>query len=120
MDVVQDKQAILHKVGYLPSEAAFYPGMKVKDVLKLSPGLRKKDCSAGVGLGIAAMMYFLNLIANIAEVAKFLKYITPFGYCEGADIVSNGSLDSTMVAIGMAIGIAGISVAYLHYTKKDI
>ena len=76
--------------------------------------------SAGVGLGIAAMMYFLNLIANIADVADFLKYITPFGFCEGADIVSNGSLDVTLVAIGIALGIGGIIIAYLKYTKKDI
>ena len=76
--------------------------------------------SAGIGLGIAAIMYFLNLIANIADVAEFLKYITPFGYCEGADIVSNGSLDITLVAIGLAIGIIGIIIAYLKYTKKDI
>ena len=76
--------------------------------------------SGGVGLGIAVMMYFLNLIANIADVADFLKYITPFGYCEGADIVSNGSLDCTLVAIGAVIGICGIIIAYLKYTKKDI
>lgn len=37
--------------------------------------------SVGIGLGIAAVMYFLNLIANISETAEFLKYITPFGYC---------------------------------------
>ena len=84
----------------------------------ISAFLRKG--SIGVGLGIAIMMYFLNLIANIAEVAKCLKYITPFGYCDGADIVSNGCLNSTMVAIGMTMGIVGISVAYLHYTRKDI
>lgn len=76
--------------------------------------------SAGVGLGIAAMMYFLNLIANISDVAEFLKYITPFGYCEGADIVANGSLDGAMAAIGSGIGIGGIIIAYLKYTKKDI
>ena len=76
--------------------------------------------SAGAGLGIAAMMYFLNLIANIADVAEFLKYITPFGYCEGADIVSNGSLDSALVAVGIVLGIGGIIIAYLKYTKKDI
>ena len=76
--------------------------------------------SAGVGLGIAAMMYFLNLIANIADVAEFLKYITPFGYCEGADIVANGRLDGAMVAIGVVMGIGGIVIAYLKYTKKDI
>lgn len=76
--------------------------------------------SAGIGLGIAAMMYSLNLIANIADVAEFLKYITPFGYCEGADIVANGRLDVAMVAIGAVIGIGGIMVAYLKFTKKDI
>ena len=84
----------------------------------ISAFLRKG--SAGVGLGIAVMMYFLNLVANIADVAEFLKYITPFGYCEGADIVSNGSLDITFVAIGAVIGISGILIAYLKYTKKDI
>lgn len=76
--------------------------------------------SIGVGLGIAVMMYFLNLIANIADAAEFLKYITPFGYCEAADIVSNGSLDSTLVMIGAVMGICGIMIAYLKYTKKDI
>lgn len=45
MDVVKKKQDILRKVGYLPSESAFYPGMKVKEVLKLSADLRKKACS---------------------------------------------------------------------------
>lgn len=84
----------------------------------ISAFLRKG--SAGVGLGIATMMYFLNLVANIADVAGFLKYITPFGYCEGADIVTDGSLDITLVAIGAVIGIAGIVIAYLNYTKKDI
>ncbi len=76
--------------------------------------------SIGIGLGIAAMMYFLNLISNIAEVAEFLKYITPFGYCEGAEIVTNGSLDGFMVAIGTVIGLAGVLAAYLQYTRKDI
>ncbi len=84
----------------------------------ISAFLRKG--SAGVGLGLAAMMYFLNLIANIADAAGFLKYITPFGYCEGADIVSNGRLDGGMAAVGTAVGIGGIVIAYLKYTKKDI
>ena len=84
----------------------------------ISAFLRKG--SAGLGLGIATVMYFLNLIANIADVAAFLKYITPFGYCEGAGIVSNGGLDGVMVSVGAVIGIAGIIIAYLKYTKKDI
>ena len=43
-DVTKEKEEVLQRIGYLPSEALFYPGMKVKDVLKLSADLRKKDC----------------------------------------------------------------------------
>ena len=42
---MKDKEAILREVGYLPSEAVFYSGMKVKDILKFSADLRKKNCS---------------------------------------------------------------------------
>lgn len=45
-DVTKEKEVILREVGYLPSEAAFYNGMKVKDVLKLSADLRRQDCSS--------------------------------------------------------------------------
>ena len=76
--------------------------------------------SAGVGLGMATVMYFLNIIANIAESAAFLKYLTPFGYCEGADIIADGSLNAAMVAVGIVVGAAGILAAYLKYLKKDI
>ena len=79
-----------------------------------------KKGSAGAGLGVAAVMYFLNLIANITESAAFLKHITPFGYCDGADITANGSLDGGMVAVGVLIGAAGILTAYLKYIRKDI
>jgi ABC-2 type transport system ATP-binding protein len=45
-DVTTEKERVLQNIGYLPSEALFYGGMKVKDVLKLSADLRKKDCTA--------------------------------------------------------------------------
>lgn len=46
LDVVRDRTAILRRVGYLPSEAAFYGGMRVRELLKLSAELRGKDCAA--------------------------------------------------------------------------
>ena len=45
-DVGRQATAILRDVGYLPSETVFYPGMKVRDVLKFSADLRGLDCSA--------------------------------------------------------------------------
>lgn len=76
--------------------------------------------SLGIGLGIAAIMYFLNIIANISEKAECLKFITPFGYAEGADIVSNGSLDGKLILIGMAFALTGVAAACFWYSRKDI
>ena len=76
--------------------------------------------SMGIGLGIATIMYFLNLIANISDGAEFLKYISPFGYAEGTDIVSSLTLNGKMVGIGMTLTVAGIVIGYLKYCKKDI
>lgn len=45
-DITKEKESVLRDIGYLPSEALFYGGMRVKDVLKLSADLRKKDCTA--------------------------------------------------------------------------
>lgn len=42
--IEKSKKEILAQFGYLPSEAVFYSGMKVKDVIKLSSDLRKKNC----------------------------------------------------------------------------
>ena len=44
-DIRKEKQCILKEIGYLPSEAMFYHGMKVKDLLKLSADMRSMDCT---------------------------------------------------------------------------
>ena len=74
----------------------------------------------GIGLGAAAVLYCLNLIANITDSAEFLRYITPFGYAEGSDIVTSVSLEWGLVALGLAYGAAGIAAAYMKYCRKDI
>ena len=49
LDIVKDKQEILARTGYLPSEAVFYAGMRVREVLKLLANLREKDCGEEAG-----------------------------------------------------------------------
>lgn len=76
--------------------------------------------SVGIGIGLAAMMYFLNLIANMTDRAKFLKYITPFAYCEGADIIAGGRLNAEFIAVGLLFAGIGAAAAYWRYGGKDI
>lgn len=74
----------------------------------------------GIGLGIAVSFYFLNIISNLTEDAKFLKYITPFGYTDGADIITNGSIEIKYLFVGVILTIIGILAAFWKYQKKDI
>ena len=44
MDAVKQQKEILSQVGYMPSEAMFYPSMKVKDVIRFAAQARRTDC----------------------------------------------------------------------------
>ena len=45
LDSIRYHEEILKEVGYMPSEAWFYAGKTVKDILKLSADIRKTDCA---------------------------------------------------------------------------
>ena len=76
--------------------------------------------SLGIGLGLAAVFYFMNIVANLIDETKFLKYITPFGYTESADIIADGALNGGYLAVGMAIAALAIILAFWKYGRKDI
>ena len=79
-----------------------------------------RNGSLGIGLGLALGMYFLNIIANLTSGAEFLKYITPFGFADGSDIISRGGIHTGRLLVGLAMAGAGIGIAYWKYTRKDI
>lgn len=45
-DIKKNQQEILSEIGYMPSEAMFYPNMKVKEIIQMAAAVRRKDCSA--------------------------------------------------------------------------
>lgn len=44
MDTNEKQKEILKETGYMPSEAMFYPSMKVKDVIRFAADARNMDC----------------------------------------------------------------------------
>ena len=74
----------------------------------------------GIGLGLAIALYFLNIIANLTSHADVLKFITPFGYADGADILTRGAINGPRLLVGMAAAAAGVGLAYWKYCRKDI
>lgn len=79
-----------------------------------------KRGSIGTGLGLALALYFMNIVCNISEQAEFLRYITPYGYAEASNIISEGKLDMGLIAVGAVISVVGAVIGYIRYLKKDI
>ncbi|WP_298483819.1 ABC transporter ATP-binding protein [uncultured Ruminococcus sp.] len=44
-DIIRQKTEILADVGYMPSEATFYSGMRVRDIISFSAKMRRTDCA---------------------------------------------------------------------------
>ena len=74
----------------------------------------------GIGIGIAVGMYFLNIISNITEDVKFLKYITPYAYADGAELLTNHYIDGVYLAIGITLAAVCAAAAFFRTAKKDI
>ncbi len=74
----------------------------------------------GTGLGLALGFYFLNLISNLIEGGKFLKYITPFAYADSAHIFSKGTIAISYLLSGWGLTIICLIAARKYYMKKDI
>lgn len=79
-----------------------------------------KSGGMAVGLGLSFGFYFLNIVANLTEGAEVLKYITPFGYTDGAAILKDGALHFEYLAVGLALTLAGVVTAFGKYPRKDI
>lgn len=86
----------------------------------ISACIRGTSTGVGIGLGLATCFYFMNIVANLIEETKLLKYFTPFGYTEGADILVENAINTGYLAAGAALALAGIATAYFVYTKRDI
>lgn len=79
-----------------------------------------KNGGFGIGIGVAMLLYFLNIVANISESIEFLKYVTPFAYTDSGYIINNNALEFKYLVIGIIVSAASVAVALWQFKKKDI
>lgn len=74
----------------------------------------------GVGLGAAFVLYFMNILANLTDGAEFLRYVTPFSYADGTQIVANGGIEAKYLIPGLLYAAVGVCAAFVQYNRKDL
>ncbi|MFQ9515286.1 MAG: ABC transporter permease subunit [Eubacterium sp.] len=84
----------------------------------ISAFLRKNNI--GLGIGIAMLLYFVNLFANITDKVENLHYITPFSYSDAADIFVTEKLQTEYLISGMIVMVMFVLAGYVRYCRKDL
>lgn len=79
-----------------------------------------RQSGLGIGIGLATVFYFLNIISNITDKANFVKYFTPYAYAEASDILSKCQVDTKLLLLGIVYSAVGIAAAFIYYSRKDI
>lgn len=74
----------------------------------------------GIGLGLAGLLYFLSIIANISDRASFLRFITPFSYADAATIISESQIDPVLIGVGIVLSVIAVVLSFWRYNNKDI
>jgi len=88
--------------------------------LIISVFIIKARINIPIGVGIVLGMYFIGILATISEKVDFLKYLTPFKYVDGADIITNTSIEPFYIILMIVITISCTFATYIIYNKKDI
>ncbi|MGI6105667.1 MAG: ABC transporter permease subunit [Raoultibacter sp.] len=79
-----------------------------------------KRSSVGFGLGVALLLYFMNIIGNLSSDTEFVRYITPFGYADAANVLPDAAINTEYLMCGLAYMLVALVIAFIVYTRKDI
>ena len=71
------------------------------------------------GLGLGFGMYVLSAFSGMLGDVK-LEWITPFKHLDSAVIVQNGTFDTPLVLLNVAITLISLAVSYWRYIRRDI
>jgi ABC-2 type transport system permease protein len=71
-------------------------------------------------LGFVLGLYALQIVADVSEKARFLRFLTPFKWASAPDILPAGKVDPAYLGIALTTIALSIAGSYLAYGRKDI
>lgn len=74
----------------------------------------------GISLGMVFLFYFLQIISDLGEKTKILRYFTVYTLADTRNIVSKSSMNPVMIIISITITIVFIGCSFIRYEKKEL
>ena len=74
----------------------------------------------GVSLGIVFISYFLNLVSEMSDKVKFLKYFSTFSLADIRNVIKEIKINPVIVLITAALFLIMCLLSIIRYNKKDL
>lgn len=81
---------------------------------------RESGRVALVGVLVAVISYLINAVATLWSKAEFLKPYSLHHYLDPREVLVNGYLAPSSVAVLATVAILGIAIAYTHFARRDL
>lgn len=98
---------------------SFCMQMEIGSICFLISALSKRK-QLGMALGLAVLLYVMDIMVHIVPDLELLKYITPYYYTNAADIFSSGEVSWGLLIVGIMISALAIGVGGVIYGKRDL
>lgn len=79
-----------------------------------------KKKQIGAALGLSVLLYLVDVMCRVVPDLEWTKFVTPFYYCNAADIFSGSETEVLSIVIGVAVTVASVVAAEMIYKKRDI
>lgn len=99
--------------------AAFVMQLEIGSICFLISAMCRKK-QIGMALGIAVLLYLMDVMCRIVPDLEVLKYLTPFYYANGADIFSGDEMKCGLLLFGFCISIIAVTAARFIYRRRDL
>ena len=88
--------------------------------LFISTLLKKNKKTLGISLGLVFIFYLLNVLGELSEKVKVIKYFSIYTLADIRNVISNTSINGTMVLISIIISLVFIVLSFIKYNKKEL
>jgi ABC-2 type transport system permease protein len=86
----------------------------------LGCALKKHKLAGSISVWVLLGTYFLSILVSMNKDLDALKYLTPFKYFDGADLLRNPGMEPGYILLSVGIIALLITGAFLTYRRRDL
>lgn len=88
--------------------------------LFLSTFRHKTKKTIGISLGMVFFFYFLQIVSELGEKTKVLRYFTIYTLADTRNVVAKSVMNPWMIIISITITLVFITGSFIRYEKKEL